>query len=61
MFLELVSFWFLARVLPTPEWVITRFRTLVFSFLWNSKIQTVSRQSLSAPVKDGGLGLIDFL
>ena len=54
------KFWFLARILPTPEWVVSRFKTLVFSFLWNSKIETVSRQTLSAPVKDGGLGIIDF-
>lgn len=26
------KFWFLARVLPTPEWVISRFKTLVFFF-----------------------------
>ena len=39
--------WFLAWVLPTPEWVISRFKTLVFLFLWNSKIETVSRQTLS--------------
>ena len=55
------KFWFLAKLLPTPEWVISRFKTLVFNFLWNSKIETVSRQTLSAPVKDGGLGIIDFL
>ena len=55
------KFWFLAKLLPTPEWVISRFKMLVFNFLWNSKIETVSRQTLSAPVKDGGLGIIDFL
>jgi len=54
------KFWFLAKILPAPEWVISRFKTLVFSFLWNSKIETVSRQTLSAPTKDGGLGIIDF-
>ena len=48
-------------MLPTPKWVISRFKTLVFSFLWNSKIETVSRQTLSAPVKDGSLGKIKFL
>lgn len=48
-------------MLPTPEWVTTQFKTLVFSFLSNYKIETVSRQTLSAPVKDGGLGIIDFL
>lgn len=55
------KFWFLARVLRTPEWVVSRFKTLVFSFLWGSKIETVGRQTLSAPVKDGGLGIINFL
>ena len=55
------KFWFLARVLPTPEWVISRFKTIVFSFLWNSKIETVSQQTLSDPVKDGGLGIVDFI
>jgi len=54
------KFWFLAKILPALEWVISRFKTLVFSFLWNSKIETVSRQTLSAPTKDGDLGLIDF-
>lgn len=55
------KFWFLARVLPTPEWVISRFKSLVFAFLWNSEMETVSRQTLLAPVEDGGLGIIDFL
>ena len=54
------KFWFLSKVLPTPEWVISCFKTLVFSFLWYSKIETVSRQTLSVPVRDGGLGIIYF-
>ena len=55
------KFWFLAKVLPTPEWVISRFKKLVFPFLWGSKIETVGRKSLSVPVHKGGLGLIDFM
>ena len=43
-----------------PQWVESRFRKLVYHFLGNSKIKTVSRQTLSAPVKDGGLGILDF-
>ena len=54
------KFWFLSKVLPTPEWVISCFKTLVFSFLWYSKIETVSRQTLPVPVRDGGLGIIYF-
>ena len=55
------KFWFLAKVLPTPEWVVSRFKKLVFPFLWGSKIETVSRKSLSVPTHKGGLGLIDFM
>lgn len=39
---------------------MSRFRKLVYHFLWNSKIETVSRQTLSGQVKEGGLGIIDF-
>ena len=38
--------------------MVSQFKTLVFSFL---KIETVGRQTLSAPIKDGGLGIINFL
>ena len=54
------KFWFLAKILSVPHWVETRFKKLVYHFLWNSKIETVSRQTLSAPVKEGGLGILDF-
>jgi len=54
------KFWFLAKILPVPHWVETRFKKLVYHFLWNSKIETVSRQTLSAPVQEGGLGILDF-
>ena len=54
------KFWFLAKILTVPHWVETRFKTLVYRFLWNSKIETVSRQTLSTPVKEGGLGILDF-
>lgn len=54
------KFWFLARILPVPQWVESRFKKLVYHFLWNSKIETVSRQTLSAPANEGGLGILDF-
>ena len=55
------KFWFLSKVLPTPEWVVSRFNKLVFPFLWGSKIETVARKTLSVPPVRGGLGLIDFV
>ena len=55
------KFWLLAKVLPTSEWVVSQFKKLVFPFLWGSKIETVSRKSLSVRVNKGGLGLIDFM
>ena len=55
------KFWFQAKILPVPKWVASRFRKLVYHFLWNSKIEMVSRETLSGPVKEGGLGIIDFI
>ena len=55
------KFWFLSKILPTPEWVVSRFNKLIFSFLWGSKIETIARKTLSIPLSQGGLGLIDFV
>lgn len=54
------KFWFLAKILPTPQWVILRYKKLVYHYIWGTKIETVSRQTLSAPVKEGGEGIVDF-
>ena len=36
------KFWFLAKVIPTPAWVVSRFKKLVCPFLWGSKVETLS-------------------
>ena len=54
------KFWFLAKILPAPQWVILRYKKLVYHYIWGTKIETVSRQTLSAPMKEGGLGIVDF-
>ena len=41
--------WFLAKVLPLPKWVVSRYNKLVYPFVWGSKIETVSRKSLDPP------------
>ena len=54
------KFWFLAKVLPIPEWVVIRFKKMIFHFLWGSKIETVSSATLSTPLLEGAVGLIDI-
>ena len=51
---------YLARVLVTPQWVIDRYNSLVFNFLWGSKIEPVARKTLHCSIDKGGLGIIDF-
>lgn len=43
-----------------PDWVLTHFRKIVFHFLWGSKIETVSCQTLSAPATKCSLGVADL-
>ena len=53
--------WFLAKVLPLPKWVVSRYNKLVYPFVWGSKIETVSRKSLTLPFTEGGLALVDLI
>ena len=53
--------WFLAKVLPLPKWVVSRYNKLVYPFVWGSKIETVSRKSLTPPFTKGGLALVDLI
>ena len=55
------KFWYLSTILPLPVWVAHRFQKLVFPFLWGSKIETISCNTLYTPVDQGGLGLIDVI
>ena len=58
--LGLSKFYYLARILLLPDWVSRRVNRVIWPFLWGSKIETVTRKSLSCNVRDGGLGLTDF-
>lgn len=40
--------------------MILRYKKLVYHYIGGTKIETVSQQTLSAPVKEGGLGIVDF-
>ena len=51
---------YLARVLVTPRWVIDRYNSLIWNFLWGSKIEPVARNALHCPIDKGGQGIVDF-
>ena len=51
----------MSRVLVPPRWVSDRYNSLIWPFLWGSRLETVARKTIICPVKDGGLGLIDFI
>ena len=51
---------YLACVLMTTKWVLKRFNSLVWKFLWGSKIEPVACKTLHCPIDKGGLGIIDF-
>ena len=43
-----------------PRWVIDHLNKLIWSFLWGSKIETVSRHTVFYHARDSGLGLVNF-
>ena len=51
---------FVSRVLEPPSWVWARVYSLIWPFLWGSKIETIARKTIICPLKEGGLGLKDF-
>ena len=51
---------YLAKVLIPPEWVFTRVNSLVWPFIWGSKIETVSRATCHLPELLGGLNVTNF-
>ena len=52
--------WHVAKVISPPSWVHDRFKSIVWPFIWNGKMENVSRQRCCAPVKAGGLNVVDF-
>ena len=51
---------YLAKVLVPPEWVFTRVNSLIWPFIWGSKIETVSRNTCHLPESLGGLNVTNF-
>ena len=53
-------FWHTAKIIIPPQWVIEVYNKIVWSFIWKGKMETVSRQRCCAPLRDGGLNVVDF-
>ena len=51
---------YLSRVLIPPRWVLDRYNSLIWPFLWGAKLEPVARRSIVCSPDQGGLGLIDF-
>ena len=51
---------YLSRVLILPRWVLDKYNSLIWPFLWGAKLEPVARRSIVCPPDQGGLGLIDF-
>ena len=58
--LGLSKFFYLAKVLLPPSWVFTRVNSLIWPFLWGSKIETVSRNTCYLPALSGGLSVANL-
>ena len=52
--------WHVAKVLAPPSWVNDNFKSIIWPFIWNGKMENVSRNRCCAPVKAGGLNIINF-
>ena len=58
--LALSKLLYLSRVLIPPRWVVDRYNSLIWPFLWGAKLEPVARKSIVCSPDQGGLGLIDF-
>ena len=48
---------YLVRVLILPAWVLSSVNWLIWPFIWNSRMETVSRNTCYLKTQSGGLGL----
>ena len=53
-------FWHTAKIIIPPQWVVDSYNKIVWSFIWKGKMENVSRQRCCAPLRGGGLNVVDF-
>ena len=51
---------YLPRVLVLPAWALSRVNRLIWPLIWNSRMETVSRNTCYLKTQSGGLGLHNF-
>ena len=49
-----------AKVVAPRSWVNNKLKSIVWPFIWNGKMENVSRDPSCAPFKAGGLNVINF-
>ena len=47
-------------MITTPSWVHDQFKSIDWPFIWNGKLENVSQEHRCAPVKAGGLNVVNF-
>ena len=57
----LSKFFYLARILLLPDWVVRRVNQIIWPFLWGSRLETVARNTCFCRVEEVGLGLTNFV
>ena len=50
---------FLFNMIYISDKVVKKIDELVYNFLWNSKPPKIKKSTIIAPIKEGGLGMID--
>lgn len=56
--LALARIWYVAALIPVPQWVICGFSHLAFSFFWGGKRDLVCRDAVVQPHGSGGFGAV---
>ena len=56
--LALSRVWYVASLLPMPDWVVSELNTLVFSFFWSGKRDLVARDVVYHSTFQGGFGVV---
>ena len=58
--LALSRIWYVASLIPTPAWAITKLNTLIFSFFWKGKRDLVRRDIVCLPKSFAGFGMVNI-
>lgn len=49
-----------ARVLSVPSDIVKTVNKLIWGFVWGGKVELIRRETCLLPIKEGGLGMVDF-